>query len=119
MAGGLGQDRLTGGAGADRLAFGQTLESAPTPDGRDIVHDSHRAEHDLLDLAAVDADAGRAGHQTLAFVGQSAFSGVGQVRFFLDSDHTVVEVNTAGSGAAEMQVQVAGHVDPTAGDFLL
>jgi serralysin len=119
VTGGLGRDFLTGDAGADRFVFATTAESAPTADGRDRIFDFRHADHDLLDLSAVDGDAGRAGHQALAFVGQAVFGGVGQVRTFFEGDHTVVEVNTVAGDAAEMQVQFDSHVTLAGADFLL
>ena len=117
LYGGLGRDELTGGAGADRFRFGFTTESGKTAATRDVVHDFHNAE-DYLDLSQLDASTGRTGDQDPTFIGQRAFTAEGQVRFFFEGDHTVVEVNTTGTSGADMQIQLDGRVQLAAADFL-
>jgi Ca2+-binding RTX toxin-like protein len=116
LRGGLGRDELTGGAGADRFRYYSTGESGATAATRDVVRDFRRGE-DHLDLSQMDASAGRAGDQDPTFIGQKAFTAEGQVRFFFEGDHTVVEVNTSGTSGAEMQIQLDGQVQLAAFDF--
>ena len=42
-----------------------------------------------------------------------------QARFSYSGGNTIVSVNTAGNSGAELQIELAGIVDLTAGDFLL
>jgi hypothetical protein len=98
------------------------LEPAP-PDGTFSAHDvgagrKPGAASSIRLALVIDGDAGRSGFQTLSFIGTKALTAPGQVRFFFEGNHTVVEVNTAGTGGAEMQLQLDGHVGLVAGDFL-
>ncbi len=116
LVGGLGRDELTGGADADRFEFIRTTESGKTAATRDVIHDFNHGEGDRLVLA-IDANADKPGMQTLSFIGSKGFTAPGQVRFFFEGDHTVVEVNTAGKSGAEMQIQLDHHVNLGKGDF--
>ena len=82
-----------------------------------MVHDFRHAEGDHLDFSQMDASTSRAGDQDPTFIGQKAFTAEGQVRFFFEGDHTVVEVNTTGNSGAEMQLQLDRRVQLTATDF--
>ena len=116
LFGDLGRDELTGGTGADRFKFIHTTESGKTATTRDVIHDFHHGEGDKLVLD-IDGNAGKTGFQTLSFIGTHAFTAPGQVRSFLEGDHTVVEVNTAGTSGADMQLQLDHHVSLVA-DFI-
>ena len=118
LEGGLGRDELTGGAGAERFRFHSTAESGATAATRDLVRDFRRADGDRLDLDNVDASTSNPGDQALTFIGRNAFTAEGQVRFFHEGDHTVVEVNTSGSSGADMQIELAGRAQLAASDFI-
>ena len=66
----------------------------------------------------IEGNAGKTGFQTLSFIGTHAFTAPGQVRSFLEGDHTVVEANTAGTSGADMQLQLDHHVSLVASDFI-
>ena len=114
-----GRDELTGGKGADRFFFQDKGSSGATAATRDVVHDFHQAEHDILDLGQIDGSTGHAGKQDLTFIGKHAFTAEDQVRYFFEGSHTVVEVNTTGSSGADLQIQLDGHVNLAAHDFFL
>jgi hypothetical protein len=60
---------------------------------------------DSIDLTAIDADATLVGNQDFTFIGDAAFSGLGQLRIGLDSDgHVALFGNTTGSLAADFQI---------------
>ena len=84
---------------------------------RDVVHDFRHAEGDHLDFSQMDASASRAGDQDPTFIGQKAFTAEGQVRYFFEGDHTVVEVNTTGNSGADMQLRLDHHVSLASTDF--
>ena len=117
LLGGLGRDELTGGTGADRFRFSFTTESGVTAATRDVVHDFRHAEGDHLDFSQMDASTSRAGDQDPTFIGQKAFTAEGQVRYFFEGDHTVVEVNTTGNSGADMQLRLDHHVSLASTDF--
>ena len=119
-----GSDVLVGDAefalandGADIFRYFAPSDSAAGT-GRDRILDF---EHnvDRIDLGAIDAKAGTAGNQAFGFIGKAAFTAQGQVRFFVEGDHTVVQLNTAGTSGAESEIELAGIVTLTGVDFIL
>ena len=106
--GGLSQDELTGGAGADRFFYGKTAESGVTAATRDLICDFRHADGDALFLN-IDTNPNQPDDQPPSFIGTKAFTAAGQARFFFEGDHTVVAVNTVGTSGAEMQIELAGH----------
>ena len=118
LIGGGGKDTLTGGANNDVFDFNFTGDSAVGAN-RDRVADFSHAQGDKLDLSGIDANPAPAGDQAFTFIGKAAFTAVGQVRFFSEGDHTVVEVNNNGTGVGEMQIELAGNINLAAGDFVL
>lgn len=120
IAGGLGVDRLTGGEGADVFDFNAVAESGATSATRDSIYDFVAGE-DVIDLATIDASAGTAGNQGFAFIGTAAFSAEGQIRLEQRTGGVIVQVNTEGTGGAEMTVFLRGvqAADVDGGDFVL
>jgi hypothetical protein len=58
-------------------------------------------------------------HDLFSFIGGAAFTAPGQIRTFVEGDHTVVALNTAGSSLAEMQIQLGGVANLSSVDFQL
>jgi Ca2+-binding RTX toxin-like protein len=114
----LGRDEFFGGAGADLFQFVTTADSGTTASTRDVIHDFHRSDGDRMQMDFFDANTGQPGEQTLNFIGQNGFTAAGQVRFFFEGNHTVVEVNTTDISGAEMQIQLDGQVTLAASDFI-
>lgn len=118
LTGGAGYDRLTGFGGADRFVYESRYDSngkAP-----DLIADFSRAQGDRIDLRAIDANEQVAGDQAFQFVGDHAFTGVGQLRAYQLSGHTVFEINTTDTiSGAEMIVVVDPLVTLQGKDFLL
>lgn len=122
LFGGVGVDRFTGGAGADRFAFASVNDYANP--GYDVITDFSRAQGDRIDLSRIDANWNVAGDQAFRFIGDNAFSGrAGEASITLRTSNgepvTIVSVDTNGDRSADFRVQIDGHINLTAGDFIL
>jgi hypothetical protein len=113
--GGAGADRLTGGSGADRFFYKTSAEMRG-----DKLTDFHQAEHDRIDLRALDAVAGTAANDSFAFIGHKPFGlAAGQLRTRLTAGTTELRGDLDGDGRADFTLILQGHVTLTAEDFLL
>jgi Ca2+-binding RTX toxin-like protein len=115
LQGGAGRDVLTGDGGADVFAFNAVGDSGSLSPDR--ITDFAQAQ-DQIDLHRIDAHAGGRDN-AFDFIGSAAFTAAGQVRVFQSGGDTVIQMNTAGSLGAEMQVVLTGSLTLTAGDFVL
>jgi Ca2+-binding RTX toxin-like protein len=127
IRGGLGRDIIAGGAGADRLAgqgnadrffYSDTSQSAL--DARDIILD-FRIGVDKIDVSVIDSENSAVGDQAFQFIGDSAFSGEGQIRALQSEAGALLLLNVEGRGGAEMKILLRG-VDASnlsAFDFIL
>ena len=117
LVGGAGADSLAGGAGNDTFVFNAASESALG--AADRVLDF--ASGDLIDLAAIDADASLEGDQAFTFVGTAAFSNsAGELRATDNGDGTwTFSGDSDGDGIADLQIVVTSAALLTAGDFVL
>jgi Ca2+-binding RTX toxin-like protein len=134
MYGDAGNDRLTGGAGLDKLGGGggndtfdynAVTESEPGA-GRDVVLDFAgvgAAAGDRVDLSTIDANTGVGDNQAFAFKGTGAITGAGQVHVVASGTNTLIQANTGGTIAPELEILVKdGAATPAqwvAGDFIL
>lgn len=122
LTGGLGVDLLTGGTGNDTFLYLLSADSGTTAATRDTITDFEGAGiagGDLIDVNAIDANTGAGGNQNFTFIGNAAFTAVGQLRFFQDGTNTFVEGNTTGATGAEFTIQVNGLQTFIASDFFL
>lgn len=106
--GGSGDDRLTGGRGVDLFVYRSPEDSLTAR--RDIILDFSRAEGDLIDLSAMDADKGVAGNQSFTYIGTSAFSGeAGELRVsYRSGGFAVVTGDVNGDGVEDFNIRVNG-----------
>ena len=119
LLGGTGVDTLTGGAGNDVFAYLTTSESGFGVTKADILTDFTSGQ-DLIDLSLIDADTSILGDQAFTFIGNAAFTGLGQLRVGVDSTgHAAIFANTTGSLTADFQVSLYNNAALTAVDFLL
>ena len=120
LRGGMGYDQLFGSSGGDRFDFDALAESGASDSPADRIYE-FEAGVDHIDLSTIDANPDVAGNQAFAFIGQSAFSAVGQVRFVHSSTQslTFVYVNGIGAGGADMYIRIAGTFDLISSDFIL
>lgn len=118
LYGGLGRDLLTGGDGADRFAFNGFSESSVK--GWDTVRDFSRAEHDRIDLRAIDADTKLDGNQAFRLIGDDAFGHrPGELQVKATVNGTLIRGDVNGDGNAEFALFVQGVDGLHQGDFLL
>jgi Ca2+-binding RTX toxin-like protein len=117
LVGGLGKDILTGGLGADSFDFNSTKETR-TGAKRDVINGFDRGA-DHIDLVDIDAKSG-GGNQAFKFIGKAAFHHLkGELHYFKQGHHVIVEGDTNGDGHADFQIQVNGVTKLGAGDFFL
>ncbi len=114
-----GKDQLIGGADGDYFAFGATSDSGVGAGKRDVIKDYSHAQGDGLEFSAIDADVGQGGKQQFSFIGSKDFTAAGQARSYFEGSHTIVELSNDGDTAAEMQVELSGHINLTAADFVI
>jgi Ca2+-binding RTX toxin-like protein len=119
LTGGLGRDILTGGLGKDAFDFNAITESTLGATTRDLIVDFNEAATDRIDLSTIDADALLAGNNIFSFIGAAAFTGLGQARVFQYGGSTYVDINSIGSIAADMRIQLTGLHSLDAADFIL
>lgn len=117
MLGGEGSDKLKGGSGTDRFDFNGTAESNVIT-GRDVIFDFDANGMDLIDLFTIDAVAGGA-NDAFTFIGNTAFTGLGQIRVFQISGNTVIDANTTGTNSPDMRIVLKGLVMFDVADFVL
>src|SRR5215213_7492266 len=106
--GGPGRDTLTGGSGADKFTFISTADSPAS--SHDQITDFSISSGDTIDLSSI---------HNFSFIGRAGFSAPWQVREGTAGGHATVEVNTSGSGGAEMVIDLNGNGTLTANDFIL
>ncbi|MEQ1715038.1 MAG: calcium-binding protein [Hyphomicrobium sp.] len=118
LEGMAGRDFLSGNAGNDRFVF-RSLADSPlaTPDR--ITDFQHIV--DKMDVSLIDARANVAGNQAFSYIGDHGFTNSGQIKshYFAAQNTTVVSLNTDTDSAAEMTINLTGHITLAASDFIL
>lgn len=118
LEGGAGADLLSGGYGADRFVFARLADSRPG--AMDRVQDFARAEGDVIDLSALDAQRGMRGNQSFDLIGAAAFSGsAGELRWQRDGAGITVTADTDGDGRADFALHLERLATLRASDFVL
>ncbi len=132
LDGGAGADAIYGNRGADRMSGGDSNrrdrfiyfnanETGVGEGSRDVIIDFHHGE-DRIEISRIDADITRGFKQNFEFIGQTGFSGsAGELRFQQVSgeNHTLVQADLDGDGAADFEIELTGLITLDAGDFLL
>ena len=114
--GGLGGDTLTGGGGGDTFAYQALSETAVA--AADLITDF--ATGDLVDLAALDADASAGGDQAFHLGATPGHAGDIVLAFDGGSNRTSVSLFVDGDATADAVVYLAGnHLGLGAADFVL
>jgi Ca2+-binding RTX toxin-like protein len=114
LQGGMGADVLAGGSGADQFVYTDITESA-AGGAFDTITDFSAAQNDKINLQLIDANANLGGNQAFSFIGSTAFSAAGQVRF----ENGMVYANVDSDLGADLQIELTGVSSLTAGNFIL
>jgi Ca2+-binding RTX toxin-like protein len=116
-----GADIITGGAGNDQFRYLFVGDSGLGA-GADRITD-FTSGSDRLNFALLDTNAGLAGIQGFAFVGNAVFSGGGaaSIRYTNSGADLLVQADINGDGVADMEIVLQGLNGGTltAGDFIL
>lgn len=127
ITGGAGVDTLGGGLGSDTFVFQSVTDSGTKAGQIDVINfftvaPGHPWAIDRIDLSAIDAVAASAtSNEAFAYIGTAAFTGLGQVRAVQVGADTHIEVNNAGSLAADMKILLTQFTATQLGaeDFVL
>src|SRR5262245_36545125 len=105
------------------FAFNALNESGVGLGNGDLITDFEGdglAMGDIIDLAALDANAGVGGNQTFSFIGTAAFSAAGQLRYTQVGGEAIIQANTNANGSTiEFELHLSGNHTLTANDFIL
>lgn len=112
LYGSSGVDKLYGGSGADMFVFKSISDSLVT--ARDSIRDFKRGE-DHIDLRSIDANVNVSGNQAFKFIGRSAFTGAGQLKFASG----ILSADVNGDKIVDFAVSVVGHTSLSKYDFYL
>ncbi|MCE3289044.1 MAG: hypothetical protein K0R83_1056, partial [Caulobacter sp.] len=118
LYGGAGSDNMNGGAGKDFFVLSAVSDSAVA--ARDVIELFESL--DVVNLSAIDADAGAAGNQAFSFIGAAAFSGVaGQLRYAVDAEGGHLMGDVDGDGVADLEIlfTLDAPASLTAGNLIL
>ena len=120
--GGLGADIMTGGSQAgrmDRFIYFDIRESGVGAGNRDIITDFVTGE-DRIELSRFDADVTQGLKQRFVFVGNAELSGtVGELAYSYEGGNTIVQADTTGDGIANFEIELAGLLELSSGDFFI
>ena len=117
LTGSGGADCLTGGAGNDRFRYVAVEDSGLALGSRDVIADFELG--DCLDVSAIDANDIAVGNQRFAFVGASAFSAIGQLRYDVVNGVGILQGNCSGDLGVDFEVAMLGEPSLRASSFLL
>jgi Ca2+-binding RTX toxin-like protein len=115
LTGGLGADSLSGGGGANLFVYGDVAESPAA--GADLITDFVSGT-DRINLSGIDVDPVTSGHQGFSWIGTSAFSAAGQLRYEVIGGVTTVEGDVDGDGVADLVIRLTGAPTLSGSDFV-
>ncbi|MEO7221311.1 MAG: M10 family metallopeptidase C-terminal domain-containing protein, partial [Devosia sp.] len=117
LTGGTDADILTGGAGRDHFVFSHIDDSKLR--SFDLIKDFAHGK-DKIDVSAIDANGKASGNTKFHFIGERNFSDKkGELAIDHTAKSTIILADIDGNGHADIKIVLAGHLNMTAGDFIL
>ncbi|MDB5469805.1 MAG: exsH 1 [Caulobacter sp.] len=124
LLGGKGNDTLTGGTGNDTFVILQESVSRSELAGAtlevDHITDLVKADRDVLDLSAIDANVDVGGDQAFTLVsGFHKVSGEMTLAYTAASNSTLLRLDVDGDGKADYQLRIDGDVTADSAGWML
>ncbi len=120
MAGSTDADWMTGGEGADHFIFSASSDSTAKVAGRDSISDFSLAQHDLLDLSAIDANVNLTGNQRFKYIGEALFSGnSGELSARIITNGTLISGDINGDGLSDFGIFLDDKLEMGSDCFVL
>lgn len=122
--GGASRDMMAGGAGSDQFVFSSKEDAGNSVSSRDVITDFVSGV-DKANVSAIDNNFNASGNGAFMFLSAAgeAFTAPGQIRFRYDTstgtEHTIIEGSNDQDPAPEFQIDLVGHVNLVATDFIL
>lgn len=123
IIGGSGKDMMTGGEGADTFVLKGIRDTGIKKGKWDRIVD-FEVGVDKIDLSAIDANTKAAGDQAFKFIGEKSFGKKpGQLHIEFeghgDTARTLISGDIHGNKKADFVIELFGHHDLSAADFIL
>ena|GEM_PF-2009796 len=121
ITGGGGTDTVSGGTGRDYFVFRKGDFGSTTADANaDRILDFSHAQHDRIDLRAVDAIRDTLADEAFTFIGTAAFHAVaGELHYQQIGGNTYLSGDITGDGSADFTIRIDGVINLQANDLLL
>ena len=117
LFGAYGADLIAGGGGADQFFYSGAGDSSVATSDR--ILDFSRSQGDRIVVGTMDANDEVDGRQAFQFIGKSAFSDAGQLRWYQQNGDTIIEGNTTdATTGAELRIVLDPVLNLQASDFI-
>ncbi|HMS84154.1 MAG TPA: calcium-binding protein [Nitrospira sp.] len=113
LGGALGADLLSGGLGNDKFIY-KKISDSPSGTDLDAILDftgNDAGIGDVIDLKSLDTNIELAGNQDFTYIGSTAFTAAGQLRYA----GGLLQGNTDADAAAEFEIELVGAPALTVG----
>jgi Ca2+-binding RTX toxin-like protein len=119
LSGDEGRDVLTGGRGSDEFIYHLMNDTHVERSGRDMIKDFSHRQGDTVILNELDANIGGA-DDAFTFIGKNDFSNTpGELRYFFSGNKTFIEGTVDADGQADFMIELKGRIKLAEDDFFL